>query len=211
MKGTQQSLTGHHTYSRSNREPPLRCVRRCTHRHARMPQQRGYNLLEMLIASAVVVVMLNASMSGGLQQLVLRNERQVAVQELMRLIQFSRSEAINRGAWVTLCAIDASGQCRAEWTNSDVVVFLDDNADRRLDAGGQELALQRMYWQADRGRLHWRAALRYPAVTYSPIGSALQNGSFILCQDATGDGADMVLSINRGGRPYVNTRARKGC
>ncbi|MEM0955720.1 MAG: GspH/FimT family protein [Pseudomonadota bacterium] len=177
----------------------------------RLRRSRGYSLLELLIASAIVAILLQASAGGGLQEMVLRNERQVAAQELMRLIQFSRSEAINRGDWITLCAIDSSGQCRADWTDREVVVFQDLDANRRLNAERGEIALQRMRWPEDRGALQWRAALRYPAVTYSPIGSALQNGSFTLCQHGAGKQANWVLSINRGGRPYMNTRARRQC
>ena len=170
--------------------------------------QKGYSLLELLVTGTIVAVFLQASAGGSLHSLVTHNQRQVAVQELMRLIQYSRSEAIHRQERVTLCALDPSGQCTGRWTERDVAVFVDRDGDRRAQSAE---ALQRYHWPASRGELLWRAALRYPAVTFTPQGAALQNGSFVLCQDDGDSNADLVLSINRGGRPYINEKLRRGC
>lgn len=170
--------------------------------------QAGYSLLELLVVGTIVAVFLQATAGGSLHGLITRNKRQVAVQELMRLLQYSRSEAIHRQERVTLCALDASGKCTGTWGGRDVAVFTDRDGDQRVQPAE---ALQRSTWPQSRGELLWRAALRYPAVTFTPQGAALQNGSFVLCQDDGDRSADMVLSINRGGRPYINSTRRRSC
>ncbi|MEE4659365.1 MAG: GspH/FimT family pseudopilin [Halieaceae bacterium] len=174
----------------------------------RAARQHGYSLLELLVAGTIVAVFLQATAGGSLHDLITRNKRQVAVQELMRLIQYSRSEAIHRQERVTLCALDASGMCAGNWSGRDVAVFVDRDGDQRVQPAE---ALQRSTWPQSRGELLWRAALRYPAVTFTPQGAALQNGSFVLCQHDGDRSADVVLSINRGGRPYINTTRRRSC
>lgn len=169
-------------------------VRRCS----------GYTLLELMITGAVAAVCIQAGL--GLFEMVERNRRWAVSLEVQRLVGFARSEAVSRQRDVTLCAVNNEGLCQRDWEGLEVAVFTDLDNDRRLDEGE---ALLRVPWPQSRGRLRWRAALARPWLRYSALGSTYQNGSFVFC--GKGLDAQLVISVNRGGRPYVADPAGYRC
>ncbi len=178
-----------------------------THRcSASAANSRGYTLLELLVTTAVFSSLVLASL--GMGDLLQRTQRALVVKELQQLVQFARGQAVNLQREVVLCALDANHSCQRDWTGRPVAVFVDDDRDRKLGDGE---ALRLVDWPAERGRLAWRASLRRPYLAFSAMGATHQNGSFILCHDNTGRRPDVVLTLNRGGRPYLNTPGRKRC
>ena len=165
--------------------------------------ESGHSLLELLVVSAALAIITQAGL--GLFELVERNRRWQAVAELQRLVNFTRSAAVNRQQAVTLCALDSEGACTGAWTGRDVAVFTDSDRNRRVDEG--EL-LRREHWPNQHGQLYWRASLGRYYLEYSEMGSTHQNGSFLLCRDAS---VRLVMKINRGGRPYVADAAGQEC
>ena len=165
---------------------------------------RGYTLLELLVTGAAAALCINAGLA--LFEMVERNRRWAASLEIHRLVMFARSEAVSRQRDVTLCAVDAEGACRRDWSGLDVAVFTDLDGDGRLDDGE---ALLVTHWPQARGRLRWRAALARPYLRYSALGSTYQNGSFVFYRK--GLDAELVISVNRGGRPYVAKPAGYRC
>ncbi len=174
----------------------------------RTPKQRGYTLVELLITTGIVALALSAASYSGLNELIERHRRQVSLQEVMRLVQFARSEAVNRQQSITLCALDDASTCTASWTGNTVAVFRDADYNRRVDPGE---ALRAVHWPASRGSLQWRASLGRKHLEFSAMGSTAQNGSFLLCHRDGDKAADLVITLNRGGRPYVNGDTRRRC
>lgn len=167
---------------------------------------RGYTLLELLIAGAIFACLVVASL--GLGDLVQRTRQALAVTELQGLVQFARSQAVNLQREVVLCALDHDQACQPQWTGRPVAVFIDFNRDRRL---GEGEALRLAHWGEERGRLAWRASLGRPFLAFTAMGSTHQNGSFVLCYPGERRHPDVVLTLNRGGRPYLNRPGRRRC
>ncbi len=167
---------------------------------------RGYTLLDLLLATTVAGLLLQASF--GLGALIGRERQTLSVLELQRLVQFTRGQAVNLQQEVTLCALDTRRACDRRWDGRDIAVFADRDRDRRLDPGE---ALFLDHWPTDRGRLAWRASLGRDFLTFSAMGSTHQNGSFVLCFDRQDERADVVLTLNRGGRPYLNKTRGRSC
>ncbi len=178
-----------------------RIIRAATRAHS-----RGYTLLDLLIATTIAGLLLQASF--GLGALIHRERQMLAVRELQRLVQFARGQAVNLQREVLLCALDEEQACDGRWDGREVAVFSDLDRDKRLDPGE---ALYLDHWPVDRGRLAWRASLGRDYLAFSAMGSTHQNGSFVLCFARQGEQPDIVLTLNRGGRPYLNTPGGRRC
>lgn len=97
---------------------------------------RGHTLIELLIVLALVTTLLGVaapSFHAGLKQ----QQLQVAVNDLLAAINLTRSQAIARGGQVLMAPLEPAG---ASWREG-WVVFVDENGNRRHDAG--ELLLAR--------------------------------------------------------------------
>ncbi len=171
-----------------------------------LPDQWGYTLIELLLTTAIAALLIQAGL--GLGSLITRERQALSILELQRLVQFARGQAVNMQGDVVLCALDESQDCEREWTGRQVVVFSDRDRDRRLDEGE---ALQMSMWPEERGRLAWRASLGRPYLAFTAMGSTYQNGSFILCYEEGAERPDVVLTLNRGGRPYLNKPGKRRC
>lgn len=90
--------------------------------------QRGLNLLEIMIAIAVLGVVLAVGIPSY-SHMTISNALTSDTNDLVATLQFARSEAITRGESVTVCAANADlDACSGDgnWTNGWVI----------LDAGG---------------------------------------------------------------------------
>lgn len=82
----------------------------------------GFTLIELLVTLAVLVIVLSAgapSLFGVLQN----NKAVNATNDLVRILQFARSEAIKRGTPVSVCpaADQTYSACGADWTQGWIV------------------------------------------------------------------------------------------
>lgn len=167
---------------------------------------KGFTLIELVWVLAVVAVVANISL--GFAGLIKREQRYLAQLELRRLVGYARAEAVSRGEPVTLCALAGDGSCTREWTGRTIAVF----ADRDGNGRATETELLRLAnWEESRGALQWRASLGRARLEFSAFGNTHQNGSFHWCYKGKGQPADLVLSINRGGRPYLREVERRRC
>ncbi len=166
----------------------------------------GYSLLELLVTTAIAAVVITAGM--GLGGLIVRERRYFELAELQRLVHYARAEAVSGQQAVTLCAVDSAGRCSRDWSGRDIAVFHDRDEDR---APSESELLRWSHWEEERGLLQWRAALGRRYLVFSAFGSTYQNGSFYLCYDGRGQPADRVLTVNRGGRPYLADPAGRRC
>ena len=174
--------------------------------HVFQGRSAAFTLIEILWALAILGVVLNLSM--GFSNIVERERRYLVQLELRRLVSYARAEAVSRGEAVTLCALDQGARCVREWSGRTVAVFADRNEDGRADDGE---ILRLSGWEESRGTVQWRAALGRPQLEFSPFGGTRQNGSFYLCRRGRGNPAELVLTLNRGGRPYVAETAGRRC
>jgi type IV fimbrial biogenesis protein FimT len=102
-------------------------------------QQSGVSIIELIVAIAVVAILVTVVMPG-FNALVQRNSMVTGVNSFIAGLQVARSEAINRGATVTLKATDASAGTN-EWGPGWSVRDAADTAIRNFDPVSQGMTL----------------------------------------------------------------------
>lgn len=94
----------------------------------------GVSLVELLVVLVLAGILLGAAASAY-HDVMRRQQLRVAVNDLVAAIDLTRSHAIARGGPVMLGPLEGNG---TDWTKG-WVVFVDDNGNRRPDAGEQRL------------------------------------------------------------------------
>jgi type IV fimbrial biogenesis protein FimT len=103
-----------------------------------MPGQRGFTLIELMVALAVMAIVLGFAVPG-FQSMVNGNRLAAASNELVAGVQTARMEAIRRGARVAICAsANANAGAGATCATSGIdgwVVFVDADRSGAFNAG----------------------------------------------------------------------------
>ncbi|MFS1524594.1 GspH/FimT family pseudopilin [Microbulbifer sp. 2304DJ12-6] len=91
---------------------------------ARSPQA-GFTLIELMVTLAVLAILITVAVPSFTD--MINNNRSVALSEaLTNALNFTRSEAVKRGARVSICASDNGTGCTAANTwSSGWIVFVD--------------------------------------------------------------------------------------
>lgn len=69
-------------------------------------RQRGFTLIELMIAVAIVAILISLSVNMG--GMVADNRRATAINDFLGMVNYARSEAITRRTNVTICRVDAA-------------------------------------------------------------------------------------------------------
>lgn len=141
------------------------------------PRCYGFTLIELLIVLAIAVVVLGIGIPG-LAAVGDRHRALNAMLELRAVLNLARQTAMTRRIEVTLCGSTDDMRCANRWTGIPTLVFADDNANRKLDAGEALLARSTL---TRSGRIHWRASGGRDYLRFRPDGSVREIGSFVYC------------------------------
>lgn len=176
--------------------------------------QRGFNLVELLVVTAVMAILVAVSMPvfAGMADTVRLNALQ---SDLLAHLQLARGEAIKRAGRVAICVSADRQSCTASggWEQG-WIVFADSNNNGVRDAG--EPLLQ----SGDGGRHGYHGdgnqqVARY--VSYDRDGEArttsgaFQAGTITLCRaSATATEARQIV-INAAGRPRLQRSVIASC
>lgn len=136
--------------------------------------------MELMVALAIIAVLASGALPS-FQSLLQRQRMRTAANDLVAAIDLTRSQAIGRGSPVVLAPIDPDGTAWEQgW-----IVFIDSNANRRPDAGEEEIFRQEQV--ADgitiRSRFSSGAAAQYLA--YNGAGRSCQTGNSQAAQFGT--------------------------
>ena len=125
--------------------PPLRAAPSAGRR--RHPcAARGFTLIELAIVAAVVAILLGVG-TPGMSRSIAARALSAQVAEFIAALRFARSEALKRGAVVTVCAADATStppRCQshdADWRGG-WLVFVDRGARGVIGADDRMLRVQ---------------------------------------------------------------------
>lgn len=177
-------------------------------------RRNGFTLIELLITVVLAAIVLTLGVPS-FRSLVQDNRMTTHLNTLTADLALARSEAIKRGARVTVCRRDVNGdgnddiaadgdQCAAtaggsvSW-DSGWIAFLDVNANARLDNDADGDADDEIVLRVGAGT-PTGATLTFgrDRLRYDPRGFATGfNGTFIRCDqrgDANGDARGRVLS-----------------
>jgi len=107
-------------------------------------KNRGFTLIELLVTLTVAAIILTFALPSFTSQV--RNNRSLAFgEEFVTALNFARSEAVKRGALVSICASnDAGTGCASDWTNG-WLAFLDGAASETANAATVNTILR--YWE----------------------------------------------------------------
>lgn len=163
---------------------------------------RGYSLVELLVVLAICGILLSVALPSFAS--FARDARlSSAANDLLSAVALARSEAIKRGARVTLCTSSSGTACEpgVGW-HSGWVLFVDTNEDGAL--ASTESVLYQAGPMASPLVVVGNAPVRN-YVSYIPVGTTrltgggLQMGTISLCDGGVG----RQILISASGRPRV--------
>ena len=88
-----------------------------------MTNQRGFTLMELLLAIAVLAIVTTAALPA-FNQFIQTNRLSGQSNELVTALQFARSEALKRGEVVRVCASSDGEACGGNW-NQGLIALVD--------------------------------------------------------------------------------------
>lgn len=166
------------------------------------PRQRGYTLLELLIALTILLILSTLALPS-FSSIVKRTQAEIQMHALIDAAQLARSSAVSRRESVVFCATSNQQVCGDDWTQG-AMVFVDPNNNRRIDPN--EPVITTLPPTPEGSRLVMRAALNKQYLRYMSTGM-LENtaGSWVYCPaNATEREARNVI-FNRTGRMRFGT------
>jgi type IV fimbrial biogenesis protein FimT len=170
-----------------------------------MDRLRGFTLLEVLVAIAVVAVLTGSSVPA-FREMRRNVARTREVNQFVQGIHLARGEALKRNGVVSLCP-SADGQwCAADGTPWDNGWILFVNADSDSPAArdiGERLLHVYPAWRDGRVVAN-RATLSFRAFGQSGV-----TATFAFCDDR-GSAAARAVIISQTGRPRVSERSSSG-
>jgi len=168
----------------------------------------GLTLAELLLVLAIGALIAAAAAPG--YTWLLENSRLVTrVNDLVADLHLVRSEALKRGAAVSLCrsADGASCSTSGTWTQG-WIAFTDPNRDRRFEPGTGETRIRHQQPRSDRIRITLSAFGSSGNLSYYPSGMTFdRNGTFTFC---TPGGAARAVIFSRTGRVRVARKKPDG-
>jgi len=156
-----------------------------------MRTQTGFTLIELMVTIAVVAILLTVGVPS-FRSLTQNNRMSTQANELMAALTLARSEAVKRGASVTICSSADQASCAGSnnWATG-WIVFSDSNADATVDAGETIVRT----WAALTG-----------GSTLLGIGVGGANSITFLASGLTSLAADAVFSLSTNGCTGNNAR-----
>lgn len=103
---------------------------------------KGFTLIELMVTVAVAATVLTVGVPS-FRELIQNNRLTTAVNDMVTEFNLARSEAVKRGAPVTLCKRNTAGTgCddAATWLNG-WIVFVDADGDGTVDSGDQVIRI----------------------------------------------------------------------
>ncbi len=162
--------------------------------HARTRSQRGYTLMEALVALAVAAFLTTTAVPA-LQSFVQRNRLAGEVNHFISHLSYARSEAVRRGLRVVMCQSQSGTACeRVGGWHHGWITFADPNANRELDPDEQPLRVEGPVDEPLTILSGRRRRVVYQATGFSP-GT---NATFTFCDPGAPEMVRAVIISNTG-------------
>lgn len=174
----------------------------------RVYAQRGFTLLELLVAIIVGGVLLAVAVPMY-NSTTLSAQLRSATNDLVSSVNFARSEALKRNAVVTLCVSASGSSCdTGNWQQGWIVGCPTSDNVVCNSAGSQWLVFYRE--KALASALKVTDANGLVALTFQPTGLGVTAASFTVCRTTAG-GQERVVTINTVGRASVKKTTTGVC
>lgn len=161
----------------------------------------GVTLLELMISVAILAIVSTIAVPG-FSSLRHNAERTTAVNNFIHALYLARSEAIKRGAVVSLCKSGDGLTCmnRAPEWSTGWMVFVNDDRDEPPERDADESILA-VYQGWPAGHI----TSNRNAYSFRPYIQAVVNGTLLFC-DPRGSAQARAIIISHTGRPRVAQR-----
>jgi type IV fimbrial biogenesis protein FimT len=161
----------------------------------------GFTLVELMMTLALVAIIVSLA-APPLRELVINNRAQSSADELLSMMQYTRSEAIKRNTAVTACKVDpddseACSSDAADGWHQGLLVFIDADADSVVEDPAQILQAR----EAMGGDLSVSA--NADSVTYRPNGASANGADFSVCTPDGDKDKSRNIAISATGRPRL--------
>lgn len=184
----------------------IRLTDRVRGRACARPKQSGYSLYDLMVTLSVAGVVSTGAVSA--QQFIEEGRMRARVDQLRGDLMLARSEAVKRGASVTICKSPDGFGCddRSPWQHG-WMMFADTNANHARESDETVLRVQQAL---DGGTaLRYGKTTDYDYVTYYPTAYASPATTFTFC-DRRGATKAKAIIINWTGRARVSTKTSDG-
>ncbi len=155
---------------------------------------KGYTLIELCVTLTIMSVLAFSAVSIA-PQILQAKQADDAIKNVFRLFRLARTEAITKGAVVTICPLDLSGRCTNGW-NQTLSMFVDEDNSRSLNQGE---AVVKTIKPPSSGRIEVAPQNRR-YFQFGPLGGAKGTlGNVTYCSEPASDGMNtrqVVISFS---------------
>lgn len=142
-------------------------------------RRAGYSLTELLLTLALIALLLSLPMPD-LREWRSARQSEDLMRELLTAIELARASAVDHNLMVTFCPSPDGLRCQGSRWGDGGIIFLDADANRRLD--GKDRLLLRLEPMSGAGTLKFRSFGNRQFLQMTPRGfTNYQNGNFTWC------------------------------
>lgn len=167
----------------------------CSSGAARLPAQRGFTLIELMVTIAVLAILLGIAIPSFTDS-TLGSKLRTQANDLVAGTVLARSEAIKRNQTVALCASSNGSSCTGTWSEGWIVLSTDGTVIMKHAA-------------AATGFLVTSAQ---SSLTFQPTGIGSTATSLVVCRATPSVGSqERVVTISATGRASVTKTTNASC
>lgn len=168
-------------------------------------RNEGFTLIELMVTLAIAAILVTVGLPA-MTNMVTKSKLSGQVQEFFGAVGFARSEAIKRGASVSICKSNNASSCGGNWSDG-WIVFIDSDANgSRNTAVGTTESILRVFPAISAGYTLNVTADLANAVTYDRLGMGSSSaGRIVFCKDSDETKAKVVFLTKA--RPRISTGA----
>ncbi len=164
-------------------------------------RNKGFTLIELMVTVAIVAILVVVGIPN-LRDAMIRSRLSGQIQEFYGTLSLARSEAIKRGAFITICKSSNGTGCTGNWSDG-WIVFVDPNANGAVDGGETILRVFPALPSGDSLNAN-NNFTNY--IAYDRFGMANNVGTFVFCANSDETKARTIAIIRTRPRIVPNTR-----
>lgn len=160
----------------------------------------GFTLIQLLFCLAIISILVSVSLPSATDAVA--DQKIISqIYDIRNALKLAQNLAIIRGQTVTACLIDVNGYCVSE--NGDAIaVFIDANDNHQRDNG--EIVVSEAVIAGTTVVLS-ASGHNKSYVRFKPVGSTMELGNFLVCNDNPVLGTGRKVVFYYSGRIYLSS------